>query len=617
MKKNFYLSMFAAVGMLLATSCSSDDSEPISSGNEAQVTFSVGLESSIGTRAISDGKSADKLVYAIYDENNQPITTIAGSANGQFTKAEAFPGGGLKDNVIVSLAKGQTYKAVFWAQKSSCTAYDTSDLTNVTVDYSGVNNDETRDAFYAHTEQFTVEGDAQIDVTLKRPFAQINVGVTDEDWKAAVASGITVKTSTVEIKQAATTINLLTGKTGTPTDVTYSPSTIPAETLSADVDNDGVKESYHWLSMSYILVDDESENGASKATLDGLKFTFHPNSGKDIVLEDGLNNVPVQRNWRTNILGRILSGDVTFNITIDPNFDGEHNQTVSVSSAEELKEALSDPFVTSVTLQEDLNVGESLLIQSEKEIDLNGKTMQLPYVEVYTAEPVIVKNGNMESANGMNLRGYKNSDITFENVKVTNTNVQGNAIELGYNRNGTVNCGDAKLTIKNSTINAECTGILIHGANNKVVIENSTINHKWFGITQNGLIPGSNITITNTNISGAYSGIYLSNNATGAKNTLIVEGGSIHSDEESAIEVKKTDITVKNVALSSNATTQSYSVNGGGSNGIGYGIVLAGYKVGVPYEGITSFENITYTLAAGDNATKILKYNGTEGEKVE
>lgn len=616
MKKNFYLSMFAAVGMLLATSCSSDDSEPISSGNEAQVTFSVGLESSIGTRAISDGKSADKLVYAIYDENNQLITTIAGSTNGQFTKTGAFPGGGLKDNVTVSLAKGQTYTAVFWAQNSSCTAYNTSDLTNVTVDYSGVNNDETRDAFYAHTEQFTVEGDAQIDVTLKRPFAQINVGVTADDWAAAIASGITVETSTVEIKQAATTINLLTGKTGTPQDVTYSLSAIPTEILSADVDNDDVKESYHWLSMSYILVDDGSENGASKATLDGLKFTFHPNSGKDIVLADGLNNVPVQRNWRTNILGRILSGDVTFNITIDPNFDGEHNQTVSVSNAEELKEALSDPFVTTVTLEEDLNVNEKLLIQSEKEIDLNGKNMQA-YIEVHTSEPFIVKNGNMASANGMTLRGLANADMTLDNVTLTNTNAIGNAIELGYNKDDVVDCGDAKLSIKNTTIDAECAGILIHGANNKVVIENSTINHKWFGITQNGLIPGSNITITNTNISGAYSGIYLSNNAIGAKNTLIVEGGSIHSDEESAIEVKKTDITVKNVALSSGATTQSYSVNGGGSNGIGYGIVLAGYKLGVPYEGTTSFENITYTLAAGDNATKILKYNGTEGEKVE
>lgn len=377
MKKNLYLSMFAAVGMLLATSCSNDETESVSSGNEAQVTFSVGLEKSIGTRAISDGTGANKLVYAIYDADGTLITTTTGSTNGQFSKESAFPDGGLKDNVTVTLAKGQTYKAVFWAQNSSCTAYNTTDLANVTVNYSnGTNNDETRDAFFA-CEEITVSGDETVDVTLKRPFAQINVGVTDDDWNAAVASGIKVETSKVEIKQAATTINLLTGKTGSPTDVTYALDEIPTETLSADADGDGTKETYRWLSMSYILVDDGSDNGASKATLDGLQFTFHPENGTDIVFADGLNSVPVQRNWRTNILGRILSGDVTFNITIDPTFNKEDHNIAIVSNAEELKEALSDPNITNVTLQSDLAVNESspVLVSSDKEIDLNGNTL--------------------------------------------------------------------------------------------------------------------------------------------------------------------------------------------------------------------------------------------------
>ena len=148
------------------------------------------------------------------------------------------------------------------------------------------------------------------------------------------------------------------------------------------------------------------------------------------------------------------------------------------------------------------------------------------------------------------------------------------------------------------------------------MVENSTINHKFFGITQNGTIPGSSITLTNTNISGTYSGIYLSNYSAGVKNTLVVEGGKIYSEKESAIEVKKTDITVRNATLSSAATTQSYSVNGGGSNGIGYGIVLAGYATGTAYEGECTFENLTFDLKAA-NAIEILKYNGSTGEEVQ
>ena len=44
MNKKLFLGMFAAAGMLLATSCSNDELDVVQSGNEAQVTFSLGLE---------------------------------------------------------------------------------------------------------------------------------------------------------------------------------------------------------------------------------------------------------------------------------------------------------------------------------------------------------------------------------------------------------------------------------------------------------------------------------------------------------------------------------------------------------------------------------------------
>jgi len=597
--------------MLLATSCSKDELETASSGNEAQVTFSLGLEGHIATRAISDGKSADKLVYAVFNENGERIST--------FQKEEistSFPA-----TVTLTLAKGQTYKVAFWAQDADCSAYDVDDNMNVKVSYeNATNNDETRDAFFKTTEAFTVTGSTSMDVVLKRPFAQINVGVEQTDWTAAVASGVTIQNSSVIIQNAATKINLVTGAVSEPTKVTYSLATIPVEDLKVDVNGDkniGDGEIYKWLSMSYILVDDESETeggqDAGKATLEGLKFTFQPENGNEITLEDGLNSVPVQRNWRTNILGKLLTGDITFNISIDEMYEGDYNHVV-VSSAQQLTEALADPEITSIVLENDLT-GTNVNITSAKEIDLNNNTLQVTYINA--TAPLTVKNGNLDASN-FALRGYANADITLDNVKVTATRNEGNAIELGYINGSDRDCGNAQLTLKDSEINSNGTGILIHGADNKVKIENTVINHKWFGITQNGIVPGSEIELVNCTISGTYSGIYLSNNADGAKNTLKVIGGSIHSDEESAIEVKKTDITVQNATLSSRATEQSYSVNGGGSNGIGYGIVLAGYKVGTAYEGETSFENITYNLSAqGDNVVKILKYNGTEGEKVE
>lgn len=335
MKKKIFSGMIAAAGLLLATSCSNDNLDVVKTGDEVQVTFSLAADSGIATRAISDGKSADMLYYAIYNGEKKLITTISPSTNGLFTKSGAFPNGSKKDEVTITLTKGQEYTAVFWAQDSECNAYTVTAETDglkVAVDYEGANNDETRDAFFK-AETFNVTGNAKIDVELKRPFAQINVGVTEADWNAAVAAGINISESKVVIKNAATSINLLTGEVGDETtSVTYDFATIPAknnEVLAVDANHDGTigeDENYKYLSMSYILTD----NDAGKTTLepDGLQFTFRPASGVDIVFDQGLQSVPVQRNWRTNILGKILTGDIQFNIVIDEIYDNDTNLLV-------------------------------------------------------------------------------------------------------------------------------------------------------------------------------------------------------------------------------------------------------------------------------------------------
>lgn len=319
----------------MATSCSNDNLDVVKTGDEVQVTFSLAADSGIATRAISDGKSADLLYYAIYNGEKKLITTISPSTNGLFTKSGAFPNGSKKDEVTITLTKGQEYTAVFWAQDSECNAYTVTaepDGLKVAVNYEGDNNDETRDAFFK-AETFNVTGNAKIDVELKRPFAQINVGVTEADWNAAVAAGINISESKVVIKNAATSINLLTGEVSDETTaVTYDFATIPAknnEVLAVDANNDGTigeDENYKYLSMSYILTD----NDAGKTTLepDGLQFTFRPASGVDIVFDQGLQSVPVQRNWRTNILGKILTGDIQFNIVIDEIYDNNSNLLV-------------------------------------------------------------------------------------------------------------------------------------------------------------------------------------------------------------------------------------------------------------------------------------------------
>lgn len=479
--------------MLLATSCSQDELGTAQSGNEAQVTFSLGLEGHIATRAISDGKSADKLVYAVFDENGNRISTLK-----KEEISTSFP-----TTVTLTLAKGQTYKVAFWAQDADCKAYTIDDNMNVEVSYdNATNNDETRDAFFK-TETFTVSGSASMDVVLKRPFAQINVGVEMTDWTAAVASGIKIQNSSVTIQNAATKINLVTGAVSDPTEVTYSLATIPAqfaESENLEVDVNGNKEIetneiYKWLSMSYILVDDETETegvqGAEKATLEGLKFTFQPENGNDIILEDGLNSVPVQRNWRTNILGKLLTGDITFNISIDEMYEGDNN-VFPVGDVQALMKAIEQGGT--VALTDDVVLSEPLVITDGKTvtINLNGHDIinktQNSELETYALVAKgnsilnIEGDGNIQAlADDTDDDGYRMAVYAYGNAVV---NIKGGNFYNSQKTNAQLDLiyadGNAIINISGGTFKSNCYsnrgGKIVYWVLNKKNDSNAQIN---------------------------------------------------------------------------------------------------------------------------------------------
>lgn len=334
MKKVTIFGMFAA--LMLANSCSEDNSVPQADSSLAQVTFKVSADGAL-TRAISDGTTVDELVYRVFDKNGNPIARLP-----LVKEAAADLSSG--HTVALTLAKGQTYKVAFWAQKAGNTAYTVNDDMQVAVNYSGANNDESRDAFFNAVE-ITVKDDVAQTVELKRPFAQLNVGSTTADWNAAVASGAIVTESKVTVKQAATTLNVLDGKVSGAADVNFTYAAKPGELLKVDADGDGTKEDYEYLSMSYILPNDATDG--TQKTLASAEFTFKAASGTEIVVKNGLQNLPLQRNYRTNIVGNILSGTTTFTVVVDPAFSTpDHNTTYRIAHAStqaEMTAAASQP----------------------------------------------------------------------------------------------------------------------------------------------------------------------------------------------------------------------------------------------------------------------------------
>ena len=66
MKKNLFVVVFAVVGMLLTCACSNEELGAVESKADVKVTFKLGLENAMNTRAISDGSLINKLHFAIF-----------------------------------------------------------------------------------------------------------------------------------------------------------------------------------------------------------------------------------------------------------------------------------------------------------------------------------------------------------------------------------------------------------------------------------------------------------------------------------------------------------------------------------------------------------------------
>ena len=354
----------AAALTMLAVSCNKEHVTEVPDGQMVDVTFTAALPGEMATKALGDGQTAKTLYVSVY-ENDTEKTHL-----GDLDKTATFTD--LKTQVTFSLVKGKTYNFVFWAQAEGATCYDIDDLKNIKISYEGaVANDENRDAFYATRKELKVNGALTETIKLYRPFAQVNFGTADL-FDAAAAGFIPAQSAftATDVANVFDTFNAEGKVEGLATDkVTFVKAEIPGggETL---VTKDGTK--YLWMTMNYILpVGKQGEKHISNVTAE-----FIPESGDPITAS--APQAPVQNNYRTNILGNLLTSQVIFNVEIVPIFNEPDNDIdiVNVKNAESLK-AL---FATGgeATLAADLVLDESVAVKSGKEVvlNLNGKTVK-------------------------------------------------------------------------------------------------------------------------------------------------------------------------------------------------------------------------------------------------
>ena len=499
--KKFMLFTSALAGLFLAASCQQENLEPEQMSNT--VKFTVEAPGALFTKAeIADGTNVNEVHYAVYKTNDDELHAI-GNPNEQPLAQGVVEMQNKRASVEFDLLQDQDYTVIFWAQVAGKGHYTLGDLRTITVASNVLGNDETRAAFYAKY-QFSTETHTDHTVTLCRPFAQLNLLTTPESLtpvQEGQSNGYTidVKTSEVTVVGLSKTFSTVDGMAPVAEEtLTFKMNATPEEQGQETLSVNG--KAYHYVSMNYFFVPEEEK-------LVDIEYTVVTDKGN---IAHEIVAVPVKENYRTNVIGNLLTKETTFEIIVDADFEepAEVFEVVSVATADQLAEAIEAATIeTNIRMEGDINLNElaltratasegKLAVKAGKEvlIDLNGYTLfGTSNVTGKNFEMIDVR-GNLTIVNGTVTAEFLGADmgwgastnvfnvtaggvLTLKNV--TAKNLGGSAMAFVAHLN---NWGDATINVENSTL--ESTYIAVRAFNsgydmNYVTIKNSTLKAKY------------------------------------------------------------------------------------------------------------------------------------------
>ena len=486
--KAIYLAITAAAAALLLSACQRNELGGGSlSGEEVTVGISAVMPLDGGAVVKSDaepGKGDEvnrciMLVYLVADDAVLSNATKVGEPKTvEVTDGKASFGS-------LQLVAGHTYRLVFWAD---CAATGTDDaLTDqyystekfpvVTfkqdVTYAG--NDDSRDAFFASYE-LKVDGPSNHTVELHRPFGQLNIITSDYSVVETSFLALVPEMVSLTFSKVPQGINLLTG---TLTETFIEPLRGVSVAVAA-VTEPAAASGSKQLSFDYIFAPEEGQYSIPEITM-----SFDDEDGKEVASDYKFVNLPVQRNYRTNVSGALLTDRTGVDVKVEPGFDGDEEV---ISSVDRLMNALENGG--RVMLAQDMEIDRSseestgpdddpnrIVVEKDVEIDLNGHKLTLKGESRMAANNAEIKisNGNIESesqsAEIFRFFANEGGKVVVEDVEMNVPGTTGVGFNPGAN--------NARLEVRNSTIVAEKYAVGTNAAKPvsgaEIVIENSTL----------------------------------------------------------------------------------------------------------------------------------------------
>ena len=409
MKRILFSTSLAAA--LLMTGCAKDDlSTTMGNGEMANVALSVAMGNASGTRATADygtGTTANRVILEVY------------ASNGELYKRMVAAPTAMTAEFDLRLVTSQEYQFVAWADYSA--AVDVTDgdtdyyyntdgvngLKGITVDYSSyLGSDEMRDAFYGQ-EYRTVSGAITVPMTLTRPFGQLNLFTDLTDViDSKCPQGVRVMYSTA----VADKFDASTGETAGSSVITWASTPVAAiEAAQSVKDAKGVH-----LATDYILAPSAGEQ------LVDFNVSFFDGSDAMITNNDKFVNIPIKRNFRTNVSGELLTANGEVNMVIVPGFLGESDENVT-ESVTVATVAEAKAFLASFVGTDNVNITIEKVTDSESIAVPSSVTGNVTFVvEGVAGTPALIVTTetagditiNNESGVAMGL------DVTAENAAV-------------------------------------------------------------------------------------------------------------------------------------------------------------------------------------------------------